>query len=84
MLQLFQTDQGIKNLSVERAGYLAGANPDYALKDLFDAIGSGNYVSHCTIVYSLHAIYETRSMVYIINQSSMYMTWHEKMGLMCI
>lgn len=39
----YKTDQGIKNLSVERAGYLAGANPDYALKDLFDAIGSGNY-----------------------------------------
>ena len=41
-----QTDQGIKNLSVERAGDLAGANPDYALKDLFDAIGSGSYVSY--------------------------------------
>lgn len=49
-------------MSVERAGYLAGANPDYALKDLFDAIGSGNYVSHCTItVYSLHTMYENRS-----------------------
>ena len=55
----FQTDQGIKNLSVERAGYLAGANPDYALKDLFDAIGSGNYVSyHTIIVYNLYTMYE--------------------------
>jgi len=41
-------------LSVERAGYLAGANPDYALKDLFDAIAIGNYVSqshYCCVLY---------------------------------
>ena len=40
-----QTDQGIKNLSVDRAAYLAGNDPDYGLKDLFEAIATGNFVS---------------------------------------
>ncbi|XP_003967521.1 catalase [Takifugu rubripes] len=41
----FKTDQGIKNLSVEEAGRLASANPDYAIGDLFNAIANGNYPS---------------------------------------
>jgi catalase len=34
----FKTQQGIKNLSVERATELAGTDPDYAGRDLFEAI----------------------------------------------
>lgn len=41
----FQTDQGIKNLSVEEADRLASTNPDYAIGDLFNAIANGNYPS---------------------------------------
>ncbi|XP_017782613.1 PREDICTED: catalase-like [Nicrophorus vespilloides] len=37
----FQTDQGIKNLDVQKATKLAGEEPDYALKDLYNAIASG-------------------------------------------
>lgn len=33
-----KTNQGIKNLSAERAAELAGSDPDYATRDLFDAI----------------------------------------------
>lgn len=40
-----QTDQGIKNLSVEEAGKLASEDPDYALRDLYNAIANGNYPS---------------------------------------
>ena len=38
-------DQGIKNLDVAEADQLAGADPDYSLKDLFEVIATGNFVS---------------------------------------
>ena len=47
-----QTDQGIKNLSVDRAAYLSGVDPDYSLKDLYEAIANRNFVS--CVVYSSH------------------------------
>lgn len=37
-----KTDQGIKNLSVETAEKLAATDPDYSLRDLYNAIASGN------------------------------------------
>ena len=40
-----QTDQGIKNLTVEEADRLAASNPDYAIGDLFNAIANGNFPS---------------------------------------
>ncbi|XP_066107357.1 catalase [Saccopteryx bilineata] len=40
-----KTDQGIKNLSVEDAAKLAQEDPDYGLRDLFNAIATGNYPS---------------------------------------
>jgi catalase len=39
----FKTMQGIKNLTREEAIHLAGADPDYATRDLFTAIESGNF-----------------------------------------
>jgi len=39
----FKTRQGIKNLSPARATELAGADPDYAQRDLFDAIARKDY-----------------------------------------
>ncbi|XP_027693574.1 catalase [Vombatus ursinus] len=41
----YKTDQGIKNLSVEEAARLAQEDPDYGIRDLFNAISSGNYPS---------------------------------------
>jgi catalase len=38
----FLSDQGIKNLTHERAVELAGINPDYATEDLFQNIQHGN------------------------------------------
>jgi catalase len=38
-----KTQQGIRNLSAAQAVHLAGANPDYAQRDLFDAIERGDY-----------------------------------------
>lgn len=41
----FKTDQGIKNLSVARAGELASSDPDYATRDLFNAVGCRKFPS---------------------------------------
>jgi len=38
-----KTQQGIKNLSAEEAVRLAGADPDHAQRDLFNAIAAGNF-----------------------------------------
>ncbi|AIR89197.1 catalase [Pseudomonas cremoricolorata] len=39
----FKTQQGIKNLSGEEAARLAGSDPDYAQRDLFEAIERGDF-----------------------------------------
>lgn len=39
----FKTKQGIKNLSASEAVRLAGADPDHAQRDLFNAIAEGNF-----------------------------------------
>jgi catalase len=39
----FKTLQGIKNLTASEAVRLAGADPDYAQRDLFQAIAAGNF-----------------------------------------
>lgn len=39
----FKTDQGIKNLSVEEANKLSSTDPDYSIRDLYNAIENKNY-----------------------------------------
>ncbi|UVL63620.1 catalase [Pseudomonas sp. B21-032] len=39
----FKTQQGIRNLTPEAAARLAGTDPDYAQRDLFNAIERGNF-----------------------------------------
>lgn len=41
----FKTDQGIKNLMSDKADELAGSDPDYAQRDLYNAIENGDYPS---------------------------------------
>lgn len=41
----FISDQGIRTLTNEEAGEMAGANPDHAQEDLFKEIAKGNYPS---------------------------------------
>lgn len=41
----FVTNQGIRNLSNEEADRLAGVDPDYFIRDLFNNIAEGNYPS---------------------------------------
>jgi len=40
-----KTDQGIKNLPAEKADQLAGADPDYAIRDLHNAIEKAQFPS---------------------------------------
>eukprot|EP01100_Stratorugosa_tubuloviscum_P004112 TRINITY_DN2014_c0_g2_i1.p1 TRINITY_DN2014_c0_g2~~TRINITY_DN2014_c0_g2_i1.p1 ORF type:complete len:515 (+),score=269.41 TRINITY_DN2014_c0_g2_i1:44-1588(+) len=41
----FKSNQGIRNLSAERAGQLAGEDPDYSIRDLFNSIEQSNFPS---------------------------------------
>ncbi|AQS56534.1 catalase [Novibacillus thermophilus] len=41
----FKTDQGIQNLTQEEATRLAGEDPDYATRDLYEAVARGDYPS---------------------------------------
>ena len=40
-----QTDQGIKNLFSEKAANLSAVDPDYGIRDLYNAIAKGNFPS---------------------------------------
>nr|ADD71945.1 catalase [Argopecten irradians] len=42
---VFKTDQGIKNLMADQAAELSKNDPDYAIRDLFNAISEGNFPS---------------------------------------
>ncbi|PRD24340.1 UNVERIFIED_CONTAM: Catalase [Trichonephila clavipes] len=42
---IYKSDQGIKNLTNEAARELAGTDPDYAIRDLYDAIANGRFPS---------------------------------------
>lgn len=39
----YKTDQGIKNLPVEKANELSATDPDYSIRDLYNAIASCQY-----------------------------------------
>ena len=41
----FRTNQGVKNLTRERAMFLAGDNPDYSIEDLYTSIQKNDYPS---------------------------------------
>jgi len=41
----FKTDQKIKNLDVSKADELAGSDPDYSIRDLYNSIAKGNFPS---------------------------------------
>ncbi|UYV62347.1 CAT [Cordylochernes scorpioides] len=39
----FKTNQGIKNIPVDKANELASSDPDYSIRDLYNAISTGNF-----------------------------------------
>lgn len=41
----YKTNQGIKNLPASKAAGLSGSDPDYSIRDLYNAIAKGNFPS---------------------------------------
>lgn len=41
----FKTDQGIKNLPADVAGKISGSDPDYSIRDLYNAIAEEKFPS---------------------------------------
>lgn len=41
----YKTNQGIKNLDVKKAGELSGSDPDYSIRDLYNAIANKQFPS---------------------------------------
>ncbi|XP_055609755.1 catalase-like [Uranotaenia lowii] len=41
----FKSDQGIKNMDAKRADELSGSDPDYSIRDLYNAIATGKHPS---------------------------------------
>lgn len=40
-----KTNQGVRNIPVDKAAELASSDPDYSLRDLYNAIAGGNFPS---------------------------------------
>ena len=56
----FKTDQGIHNLSVTEADRLAGIDPDYSTKDLYNSIANENFPSW-TLYFQIMTFEEANS-----------------------
>lgn len=41
----FKTDQGIRNLPAAKADAIASSDPDYSIRDLYNAVGNGDFPS---------------------------------------
>ncbi|XP_066151509.1 catalase [Euwallacea fornicatus] len=57
----FKTDQGIKNLSAAKAEELAGTDPDYSIRDLFNAIANNNFPSWSVYIQVMTTEQATRT-----------------------
>ena len=52
-----QTDQGIKCILPEKAAVVAGTDPDYSIRDLYNAIATKNFVSVCARMYACVSVF---------------------------
>ena len=71
----FKTQQGIKNLSPAHAARLAGTEPDYAQRDLFDAIERGDYPRWTAYVQTMS---EQEAQARAENPFDVTKTWSQK------
>ena len=51
-----QTDQGVKNLPVDVAEKISATDPDYGIRDMYEAIAKGNCVSFNDILIHVGSI----------------------------
>lgn len=68
----FKTKQGIKNLTPRRAQELAGSDPDYAQRDLFEAIERGDYPKWSV---EIQVMPEAEAATYHINPFDLTKVW---------
>ncbi|MFR0675568.1 catalase [Enterobacterales bacterium AW_CKDN230030176-1A_HGKHYDSX7] len=71
----FKTQQGIKNLSPADAARLAGTEPDYAQRDLFDAIERGDHPRWTAYVQTMS---EEQARTRAENPFDVTKTWSQK------
>lgn len=71
----FKTQQGIRNLTPARAAELAGQDPDYAQRDLFEAIEKGNFPRWTA---SVQVMTEAEAETYRINPFDLTKVWPHK------
>lgn len=71
----FKSMQGIRNLSPERAQVLASTDPDYAIRDLFEAIERGEYPRWKVCVQIMP---EEEADAYPVNPFDLTKVWSQK------
>jgi catalase len=71
----FKTQQGIKNLSNAEAARLAGEDPDYSQRDLFNAIANGNFPKW---TMSVQIMPEKEALNYHLNPFDVTKVWPHK------
>jgi len=71
----FKTKQGIKNLAPDEAERLAGSDPDYAQRDLFQAIERGDYPKWRVCIQLMS---EAEAAVHPENPFDVTKTWSQK------
>lgn len=71
----FKTQQGIKNIHPKRAQELAGQDPDYSQRDLFESIENGDY-PRWTV--SIQVMTEAEAATYHINPFDLTKVWPHK------
>lgn len=69
------TDQGVKNFTAAEAEQMAGENPDYAVKDLYDAIDRGDYPSWSVYVQMMTP---EEAKNYRVDPFDVTKTWYEE------
>lgn len=71
----FKTRQGIKNIDAARAEQLAGSDPDYSQRDLFEAIASGDFPKWSV---NLQIMPEAEAETYHVNPFDLTKIWSHK------
>jgi catalase len=71
----FKTKQGIKNFDGDRASEMRGIDPDYAQRDLFDAIARGDYPKWTVYVQIMP---EKEAETYHLNPFDLTKVWPHK------
>ena len=71
----FKTKQGIKNLTPDVAGELAGSDPDYSQRDLFHSIETGNFPKWRV---AIQVMPEAEAANYKVNPFDLTKVWSHK------